>query len=544
MKAVIYARYSSDLQSETSIDDQVRLCRERAEYEDMTVIEIYSDYAISGGNLSNRPGMLSLLDAAKGGGFAVVYAEALDRISRDQEDIAAIFKRLTHANVRIVTLSEGEVNELHIGLKGTMNALFLKDLALKTRRGQRGRVEAGKIPGGNSYGYKIVRRILDDGSASTGEREVDPDQAAVIRRIYQEYADGMAPRRIAGRLNAEGIPSPRGGQWNASTINGSRQRRNGILNNELYIGHITYNRQSFVKDPETGRRIGRLNPEHEWVIKEVPELRIVGDALWSRVQAIKGRYSSRWGNKRQTRKRLLTGLVKCGCCGGSMTIVNRERYYCSAKRERGTCDSTVGIKAADIEDRVLTGLKEILLGNEDLIDAFVVEFKAEVSRLRKTRGTRERQVQKDLNKVNTAIKRCLTFITEGDGNPGLVRDELHTLEDRKRDLEQTLAANHKEQPVELHPNMAELYRKKVTELQSLLTDDTARPQAMELIRTMIDRIEVHAGQEPSKPKVILVGALAQILAFTQQSKTADSNGDGGRVLMVAGAGFEPVTFRL
>ena len=539
MKAVIYARYSSDLQSETSIDDQVRLCRERAEYEDMTVIEIYSDYAISGGNLSNRPGMLSLLDAAKGGGFAVVYAEALDRISRDQEDIAAIFKRLTHANVRIVTLSEGEVNELHIGLKGTMNALFLKDLALKTRRGQRGRVEAGKIPGGNSYGYKIVRRILDDGSASTGEREVDPDQAAVIRRIYQEYADGMAPRRIAGRLNAEGIPSPRGGQWNASTINGSRQRRNGILNNELYIGHITYNRQSFVKDPETGRRIGRLNPEHEWVIKEVPELRIVGDALWSRVQAIKGRYSSRWGNKRQTRKRLLTGLVKCGCCGGSMTIVNRERYYCSAKRERGTCDSTVGIKAADIEDRVLTGLKEILLGNEDLIDAFVVEFKAEVSRLRKTRGTRERQVQKDLNKVNTAIKRCLTFITGGDGNPGLVRDELHTLEDRKRDLEQTLAANHKEQPVELHPNMAELYRKKVTELQSLLTDDTARPQAMELIRTMIDRIEVHAGQEPSKPKVILVGALAQILAFTQQSKTADSNGDGGRVLMVAGARYQP-----
>ena len=227
-----------------------------------------------------------------------------------------------------------------------------------------------------------------------------------------------------------------------------------------------------------------------------------------------------------------------------MTIVNRERYYCSAKRERGTCDSTVGIKAADIEDRVLTGLKEILLGNEDLIDAFVVEFKAEVSRLRKTRGTRERQVQKDLNKVNTAIKRCLTFITGGDGNPGLVRDELHTLEDRKRDLEQTLAANHKEQPVELHPNMAELYRKKVTELQSLLTDDTARPQAMELIRTMIDRIEVHAGQEPSKPKVILVGALAQILAFTQQSKTADSNGDGGRVLMVAGAGFEPATFRL
>ena len=170
-----------------------------------------------------------------------------------------------------------------------------------------------------------------------------------------------------------------------------------------------------------------------------------------------------------------------------MTIINRERYYCSAKRERGTCDSTVGIKAAELEERVLAGLKDILLGNEDLIEAFVTEFKAEVARLRKQRGTRERQVQKDLNKVNNAIKRCLTFITEGDGDPGLVRDELRDLEVRKRDLERTLAATHEEQTIELHPNMADLYRKKVMELQSLLTDETARMQAMELIRSMIER---------------------------------------------------------
>ena len=544
MRAVVYARYSSDLQSEASIDDQVRLCKERAVRDSMTVADVFTDYAISGGSLSNRPGMLSLMEAAKRREFDVVIAEALDRISRDQEDIAAIYKRLSHADVRIITLSEGEINELHVGLKGTMNALFLKDLAIKTRRGQRGRVEAGKIPGGNSYGYTIVRRILDNGSVSTGEREIDPDQAAIIRRMFKEYADGIAPRQIARRLNAEGVPSPRGGQWNASTINGSRQRRNGILNNELYLGRINYNRQKFVKDPETGKRVSRPNPKHEWIKKEVPHLRIIDDETWEAVQAIKARYSSSKGNKRQTKKRLLTGLVKCGCCSGSMTIINRERYYCSAKRERGTCDSTVGIKAAEIEDRVLTGLKDILLGNEDLIEAFVTEFKAEVARLRKQRGTRERQVQKDLNKVSTAIKRCLTFITEGDGDPGLVRDELRDLEVRKRDLERTINAVHEEQSVELHPNMADLYHKKVTELQSLLTDETARPQAMELIRSMIEHIEVHAGKERGKPDVILVGALAQILAFTQQNNTAASNGDGGRVLMVAGAGFEPATFRL
>jgi Recombinase len=85
---------------------------------------------------------------------------------------------------------------------------------------------------------------------STGEREIDPAQAEIIRRIFKKYADGMAPRQIAPRLNQEAVPSPRGGQWNASTINGNRQRRNGILNNELYTGRITYNRQRFVKDPE------------------------------------------------------------------------------------------------------------------------------------------------------------------------------------------------------------------------------------------------------------------------------------------------------
>ena len=547
-RAALYARYSSDLQSETSIDDQVRLCREHIERDGGTVVGVYTDYAISGGSMRNRPGVRSLLADAKMGTFDTVVAEALDRISRDQEDIAAIYKRLNHAEIKIITLSEGEINELHIGLKGTMNALFLKDLAIKTRRGQRGRVEAGKIPGGNSFGYTIVRRFLDDGSVSTGEREIDPDQAAVIKRIFQEYADGMAPRRIAGRLNAEGIPSPRGGQWNASTINGSRQRRNGILNNELYRGRITYNRQRFIKDPETGKRIARLNPEHEWITKEVPHLRVIDDKTWQTAQAIKARYSSYKGNKRQTKKRLLTGLVKCGSCGGSMTIINRERYYCSAKRERGTCDSTVGIKATELEERVLNGLRDILLGNEDMIEAFVVEFKAEVARLRKQRSTRERQVQKDLNKVNTAIKRCLTFITEGDGDPGLVRDELRTLEARKRDLERTLVANHEERAVELHPNMADLYRKKVTELRSLLTDETMRSQAMDVIRSMIERIEVHAGEERGKPDVILVGALAQILAFTQQNKqtktAASGAGDDGRVLMVAGAGFEPTTFRL
>src|SRR5687767_12918869 len=106
--------------------------------------------------------------------FDIVLAEALDRFSRDQEDTAGLFKRLTFAGVNIVTLAEGDITHLHIGLKGTMNALFLKELAEKTRRGLRGRVEAGRSGGGISYGYRIVRRF-ENGVVTTGEREVVPE---------------------------------------------------------------------------------------------------------------------------------------------------------------------------------------------------------------------------------------------------------------------------------------------------------------------------------------------------------------------------------
>ncbi|MFX3653932.1 MAG: recombinase family protein [Paracoccaceae bacterium] len=522
----------------------MRLCRERAESEGHEVVECYSDHAISGGDLRNRPGMLSLLDDARAGAFDLLISESLDRLSRDQEDIAAIFKRLSYADIAIVTLGEGAISELHIGLKGTMNSIFLKDLAAKTRRGQRGRVEAGKIPGGNSYGYRIIRELTEGGGVTTGERALHESEASIVRRIFEEYADGLPPRRIAARLNAEGVPGPRGGPWNASTINGSRQRRNGILHNGLYLGRITYNRQRFVKDPETGKRVSRPNPEASWNRAEVPHLRIIDDALWDRVQGIKSRYSSQAGNKRQTKKRLLSGLVRCGACGGSMTIVNRERYSCSARRERGTCDNPASVGAAELETRVLAGLRSILLGREDLIEEFARAYKTELDRLRRTGADRARDSERELHKVTRSIERCLTFITEGDGDPGSVAGMLRDLETRKRALETEQARIREDRFVEIHPNVAELYARKVSELQGLLADERSREEAVVVVRGLIDRIEVSVGPKRGVTGVILVGVLATALDFASAKTKTAAQGGGGRDLMVAGAGFEPATFRL
>jgi DNA invertase Pin-like site-specific DNA recombinase len=151
LKIAIYARYSSDNQRDASIADRLRVCREYAGRQGWTVVEEFTDHAISGATLL-RSGFQALMRDALDRRFKVILAEALDRLSRDQEDTAGLFKRLTFAGVSIVTLAEGDITHLHVGLKGTMNALFLKDLADKTRRGLRGRVERGKSGGGLCYG--------------------------------------------------------------------------------------------------------------------------------------------------------------------------------------------------------------------------------------------------------------------------------------------------------------------------------------------------------------------------------------------------------
>ena len=99
-----------------------------------------------------------------------------------------------------------------------MNQLYLDDMKEKVRRGQRGRVEAGKITAGLAYGYSVVKKFGPDGKPVAGEREIIPSEAAIVRRIFQEYALGKSPRAIAVDLNRENIPSPRGGKWHPSTI--------------------------------------------------------------------------------------------------------------------------------------------------------------------------------------------------------------------------------------------------------------------------------------------------------------------------------------
>jgi site-specific DNA recombinase len=258
IRVALYARFSSDNQRDASIEDQLRLCRIYAEKQGWTIVGTYQDRAVSGASLV-RAGIQGLLIDALHGQFDIVLSEALDRISRDQEDVAGVFKRMAFAEVKIVTLSEGEITHLHVGLKGTMNALFLKDLADKTRRGLRGRVEVGKSGGGLCYGYEVVKQTNAAGEPICGSRRIVPEAAEIVRRIFREFTSGLSPRRIAIGLNKDGVPGPGGKLWGDTTIRGHVSRGTGVLNNELYAGRLVWNRQRYIRDPSTGKRVSRPN---------------------------------------------------------------------------------------------------------------------------------------------------------------------------------------------------------------------------------------------------------------------------------------------
>ncbi|MEO3480311.1 recombinase family protein [Phaeobacter sp. CAU 1743] len=338
LRAVIYARFSTDMQRDASIEDQIRSCQEYAARQGLKVIETYSDRAISGASLMRR-GMQKLLRDGRSGAFDVVISEGLDRLSRSQADIAQIYQTLLFAEVMIETVSEGAISEMHIGLKGTMNALFLKDLAVKTHRGLKGRALAGKSAGGLTYGYRAVHKMDATGAPIRGDRVISAEEATVVRRIFADYAKGISPKKIAEALNVDGIPGPQGGQWGASTIHGNRERGTGILNNELYIGRQIWNRLRYVKDPQSGKRVSRLNPESDWVITTVPELRIIEGTLWEAVKSRQGALKSKgtgipvWDRRRP--RTLFSGLMECGCCGSGFSKVQKDSFGCSAARNKG-----------------------------------------------------------------------------------------------------------------------------------------------------------------------------------------------------------------
>ncbi|MGR3704072.1 recombinase family protein [Sulfitobacter sp.] len=548
MRAAIYARYSTDLQSDASIDDQHRLCARLIAGNGWREAETYADRAISGSS-HLRPAYQRLLEDARNHTFDVVVAEGLDRISRDQEHTAAFFKQMRFQGIPIVTVAEGEISELHIGLKGTMSSLFIRDLAQKTHRGLEGRVRKGKSAGGVTYGYDVVRTLQADGEMTTGERVINEKQAEIVRAIFKDYAHGISPRAIAASLNQDGIAGPRAAGWGASSLYGNHRRGTGVLNNELYNGLLVWNRQRFIKDPNTGKRQARLNPPEDWVIEEVPHLRIVPQDLWDAVktrqlatrnEAISDGIRKLGRTKRA--KHLFSGMLTCGECGGGVIQVGKHYYGCSASRNKGTCSNRLTIKRTDLEDRVLTGLRDQLL-HPDLIAEFVKAYQEEHNRLSAQSSVDEAKIKRELAQVTRQIDRIIEAIAEGMFHETM-KAKMDTLETRKRVLEADLENAVPAAPVMLHPNLSDVYRDKVANLTAALNDPATKAEVTTIIRSLLESIRL-VPNDSGALDIVLVGELAGLLSLgVSQNEQSRPEAACCSSVMVAGVGFEPTTFRL
>ncbi len=559
MRCAIYARYSSENQRDASIEDQIRICQARADREGWAVVACLSDAAVSGATLL-RPGYQALLAMVRAGSVDVVLAESLDRFSRDQEHVASFYKQSEFATVRIWTLSEGEISQLHVGLKGTMGALYLKDLADKTRRGLEGRVRQGRSGGGICYGYRVARGPVGrDGELERGLREIDPAEAVIVRRIFAEFAAGAGPKSIAATLNRDGVPGPRGGIWQAGTIRGQAGRDTGLLRNRLYAGELVWNQRRWVKDPGTGRRLARQNASQSVINQEVPELRIVEADLWDKVQV---RLASQraeveqvedgaprrrfWEQRRP--QHLLSGKVVCGQCRKTFASVGRDYLACRVAQADGPCDNRTRVRRGALEAQVLDALGGDLMQPE-MVAAFVADFTAEWNRLSAEAGAGITIKRRELDGIKRKLSGLVDAIADGLRAPGL-QGRLDELEQRRVALEAEIAASAAPVVPRLHPNLAEVYREEVARLREGLAQEDAGPEVREALRALIERVEVHPpAAVDGEPRIELIGHLASMLRAARNAKNPSAFGAEGLVLecsakVDAGTGFEPVTFRL
>lgn len=371
-RVAVYARFSSDRQSETSIEDQIARCRRWVEERGGTVDAglVFADFAISAASM-DRPGWSALEARITARGVDVVVVESLDRVSRKVGDTARLLERFRFAGVQLLGVADATDTAapsalMHTTMRGLMAESYLADLADKTRRGLEGRARAGGPTGGLPYGYRSAD--------APGGRviEIDPDQAAVVRRIFDAYAGAASFSAIAGGLNRDGVPAPRSSRrdratpatWAATTIR-------SLVSNATYAGRWVWNRRVWVKVPGTNRRIPRERPRAEWIETVRPELAIVDDRTWARANArtegaaaAAGTLSTSERRGASRRSYLLSGLLRCGACGALMTItggVEGRRYYrCGAAHARESCNERGTFLERDAREAFVGALRSTL----------------------------------------------------------------------------------------------------------------------------------------------------------------------------------------
>lgn len=383
--AASYCRFSTEKQTKASLVDQRRVCDDIARREGITITHHFEDSAISGGT-AQRSGYQALLAAARRGEFDFVIAEDASRLWREMAEQWRAVKELADLGIGIIgngidTRREAESHML-LAVNGVANESFRADIARRTLRGLEGRSRAHKSTGGRCFGY------VPEYESSNCQVEVDPTQAAVVVRIFEDYVAGLSPLRIARELNREGIPSPgsyakrtkrRSTGWQASAIAGDAKRGVGILRNERYTGTISFGRARWKRGAADSKKRKVIMREAPLYSYPEERLRIVSSDLFRRAQERLAQQSQLRGSAIRAGKRrraagagrpsgaLLSGMLRCGQCAGPFTVVNERSYGCASHVNGRCCPGTRHyVRRQLIESSIIRSVQEDVSSAESI----------------------------------------------------------------------------------------------------------------------------------------------------------------------------------
>lgn len=546
---VSYTRYSTDNQNETSITDQDRANAQLIAREQGVLIEKYSDSALSG-QYSDRPDYIRLKADLERDRFDLIVVDEISRLWRNVLEQYSMVELCKYRGIHIIGVNDGidtrrEGFELLLAVKGAQNEDFIRFVSKKTHNSLQGIVIAKLHAGGKIYGYKSRYQETVDKKGNPifkpNGLAIVPDQAAIVVQIFQWYADGQAPKRIADKLNQEGIPSPRNRAWRASAIYGDHKRGTGILNNKIYIGIYEWNKSKWIKLPETvraktgrtGKKERRERDPSEWLSVDMPELRIIDASLWDRVkkrQAATRRQSQDLKSPNTGRgfnsKYLFSGLLTCGNCGSNYVMINKYSYGCSLNMSGGhsACENRIKVPRRLIEEKLLAVIQDELLHP----DLFAV-FRSEAHRALNAyiRQPNTKQLQDRIARLDAEIGNLVDALRERRSSPALL-DALTQAEDKKASLarELTDAQAVGQNITAILPNIEKMYSECVQGINDALSTDTAT--ARERIRAILGD-DIRLVPEPLKQHLI-----AEIRAdYAGMLHTLA----GVQIGLVAGAGF-------
>ena len=552
LRCAAYARYSSDRQSPASIQDQLRKCRELADTRGWQFLEahVYKDEALAGAG-ADRPGFLKLIEAASSvpKPFDIVLLDDTSRLSRNLGDAVRVFEQLNFVGIRIVAVSQGidtqnEQADVLMTVHGLVDSLYIKELSKKTHRGLEGRALQGLHTGGRCYGYNNV-------SDGAGVRlQVNATEAATVQRIFEMAADGSSLRTIAKTLNNEHVPSPRpraGRQYATWCPTAIRE----MLRRDLYFGRIVWNRSRFVKQPGTNKRLRRERPEGEWRVMDQPELRIIGEELWKRVQSRLTFVAATFGRGKRkglyhraaSSQYLLTGFLKCGSCGANLVIVTgrgkggHPSYGCPQNFYRGACTNQLKERADWLEDRLLSELQRAVI-QPDAVDYALQEFErqlaASLSELaNQTSHMRQRsaQIQQELRNLVGTVASC-------GHSPALV-EAINEREQELQAIARRLLTSEPDSVSSQVTRMRHFVTERLGDIRQLLYADVGRAKA-ELAKH-VSGIQMQPQRSGRKGHYIAAGEWNLLGGCPEGPALCPTE---MRVRMVAGGGFEPPTFGL